>query len=108
MSDSSLRVQKLIQRLQIPKYMVRLHAACLLGQMGADAKEAIPALLTLLRSEDLRDRKLAAWTLGYLGAATDEEAAAALRGASQDSEESLRILAASALERIGMATRPAA
>ena len=107
MNDSPLRVHKLIRRLQAPKYMMRLHAGCLLGQMGAEAKEAVPTLLSLLRSGEAPDRKLAAWTLGYLGGAA-VEATVALQTAAQDSEESVRLLAASALEKIRAATAPAA
>lgn len=106
MTDPHLRVQKLIQRLQSPEYLVRLHAGCLLGQMGPAAKEAVPVLLELLRSGGTADRKLAAWALGYVGSAA--EAAAALLAAARDSDESVRMLATSALEKIAAASQTAA
>jgi len=107
MTDPNLRVQKLIHRLQSPEYLVRLHAGCLLGQMGAAAKEAVPALLELLRSGGTADRKLAAWALGYLGRGT-AEATPALLAAARDSDESVRMLANSALEKIAATAQPAA
>jgi HEAT repeat protein len=99
MLDSTLRVQKLILRLRASKQLIRLHAGCLLGQMGPAAKDAVPHLLELLHSHDVSDRKLAAWTLGYIGRAAIE-AVPALRAATQDDNESVRLLAASALEKI--------
>jgi HEAT repeat protein len=99
MLDSTLRVQKLILRLRASKQLIRLHAGCLLSQMGPAAKDAVPHLLELLQSDSVSDRKLAAWTLGYVGRGV-AEAIAALRTATQDANESVRVLATSALEKI--------
>src|SRR6516165_9023454 len=35
--------------------------------MGPEAREAVPTLLQLLHEESAQNRKLAAWTLGYIG-----------------------------------------
>lgn len=108
MLDPVLRVQKLIRRLHAPKQLVRLHAGCLLGQMGPSAQEAVPTLLELLRSDNVADRKLAVWTLGRIGQGAIG-ALPALKEAARDGDESTRVLAAAALEKIDAGRlRPAA
>lgn len=107
MSDLDLRVQKYIQRLQSSDETVRLHAGCRLGQLGASAKVAVPALLELLRSASVSDRKLAAWTLGYIGLGAIE-ATPALLQASRDDDQGVRWMVASALEKIAPSTNRAA
>jgi HEAT repeat protein len=99
MLDPVLRVQKLIRRLHASKQLVRLHAGCLLGQMGPAAQEAVPALLELLQSDSVADRKLAVWTLGRIGQGA-VGALPALQEAARDGDESTRILATAALEKI--------
>jgi len=102
MLDPVVRVQKLIRRLHASKQLVRLHAGCLLGQMGPPAQQAVPALLELLRSDSVADRKLAVWTLGRIGWGA-VEALPALQEAARGGDESTRILAAAALEKIDAA-----
>jgi len=67
----------------------------------------VTLLLESLRSGDTADRKLAAWALGYLGRSA-AEAAPALLAAVRDSDESVRMLATSALEKIAAASPTAA
>jgi HEAT repeat protein len=75
--------------------------------MRAAAQEAVPTLLQLLRSDLVSDRKLAAWTLGYIGLGA-VEAAPALLQASRDDDQGVRWMAATALEKIAPSTHRAA
>src|SRR5689334_5770623 len=92
MTDPNARLQKLIRRLRSTDELKRIHAGLLLGRMGAAAKEAVPALLELLKDGSVQNRKLAAWTLGYLGPGA-VEAIPALLVAVRDSNEGVRMLA---------------
>jgi HEAT repeat protein len=64
-TDPDARLQKLIRRLKSVDELKRIHAGLVLGRMGA--REAVPTLLELLQDENAQKRKLAAWTLGYIG-----------------------------------------
>jgi HEAT repeat protein len=66
--------------------VVRLNAGIVLGGMGSEAREAVPALVQLLQAGEVPDRKLAALTLGYLGPAA-AEAVPALLLAARDADE---------------------
>jgi HEAT repeat protein len=67
--------------------------------MGAEARVAVPTLLELLHEECAQNRKLAAWTLGYIGRGA-VEAIPALLVAVRDSDEGVRTMAREALEKI--------
>jgi HEAT repeat protein len=67
--------------------------------MGPQAKEAVPTLLELLHDASVPNRKLAAWTLGYIGQGA-AEAIPALLVAVRDSNEGVRQMAHEALEKI--------
>src|SRR5262249_27889237 len=53
-------VEELVQKLKDPRQVVRIHAATVLGSMGEKAQPAVPALLNLLQTGDIHERKLAA------------------------------------------------
>jgi HEAT repeat protein len=95
------RTQKLIQRLQHPDPVVRLHAGVVLGGMGPSAAEAVPALAALLGAEAAQDRKMAALTLGYIGPAA-AVAVPALTQALDDSDPVVGQMARLALSRVGL------
>ncbi len=106
-TDPDARLQKLIRRLKSANDAKRIHAGLLLGRMGPEAKGAVPTLLELLRDESIQNRKLAAWTLGYIG---QVEAIPALLMAVQDTNEGVRKMAREALEKFrpsGTQTRAA-
>lgn len=48
-----------------------MHAAAVLGSMGDEAEPAVPALIEMLKSDDVHDRRLAARTLGEIGPAAE-------------------------------------
>ena len=62
-------IDNLIENLQAPDQIVRIHAATILGSMGEDAEPAVPALIEMLVNGEIQDRKLAALTLGEIGPA---------------------------------------
>jgi HEAT repeat protein len=103
-SDSELRIQKLIRRLEAPDPVVRLHAAVVLGDMGVAAAEAVPTLIGLLKSDSAADRKRAAWTLGHLGAAA-APAVPILTQCLCDSDPGVRAFAEAALEKLAPASQ---
>jgi HEAT repeat protein len=98
-TDPGPRLQKLIRRLKSPHDVKRIHAGLLLGRMGPEAKEAVPALLELLHEQSAQNRKLAAWTLGYIGQGA-VEAIPALLVTIRDADEGVRKMACEALEKI--------
>jgi HEAT repeat protein len=89
----------LVSALKARDRNVRLHAVAALGEMGPQAREAVPALVEALRDVRIRDEVLKA--LGNIGSETPEAAPAYLESLRI---EGLRMLAAEKLERIG---RPA-
>ena len=105
-TDSDARLQKLIRRLKSPHDVKRIHAGLLLGRMGPEAKEAVPALLELLHEQSAQNRKLAAWTLGYIGQGA-VEAIPALLVTIRDADEGVRKMACEALDKISPSGTPA-
>ena len=105
-TDPGPRLQKLIRRLKSPHDVKRIHAGLLLGRMGPEAKEAVPALLELLQDESIQNRRLAAWTLGSIGQGA-VEAIPALRAALRDADEGVRKMACEALDKINPSGTPA-
>jgi HEAT repeat protein len=89
----------LIENLNATDQVVRVHAATILGSMGEDAEPAVSALIGLLQSENVHDRKLAALTLGEIGPAA-EEAIPSLFAAADDDDEGVSEMAEWALEEI--------
>jgi HEAT repeat protein len=106
MTNPDARLQKLIRRLKSPHDLKQIHAGLLLGRMGPEARAAVPTLLELLNDESAQNRKLAAWTLGYIGQGA-VEAIPALRVALRDSNEGVRLMAREALEKISPSGTPA-
>jgi HEAT repeat protein len=84
---------------------VRMRSAWMLGQIGAEARDAVPELICALRARD--DLRLhAAKALGAVGPPA-REALVALRAAAMDNEdEPLRDAAAEALKQIEKPTPP--
>jgi HEAT repeat protein len=70
-----------------------------LGQIGPAAKEAVPALIAVLKDEDSELRASAATALGGIGPAA-KEAVPALSVALKDKDKRVREIAASALRKI--------
>jgi len=93
----------LIQNLQAAELTIRIHAGLLLGQMGLEARPALPALLHLRNSMDVHDRRLATMTLGSL-AHDLTEAVPPLLNALHDEDDAVRRLASEALEEMTPAT----
>lgn len=93
---------ELIARLKDPELVVRVHAATVLGTMGEEAVEAVPALMDLLASEEVQDRRVAALALGGIGPDA-AEAIDALVEAANDEDERLADLASWALEQVDLA-----
>jgi HEAT repeat protein len=97
--DQETHLQRLIRRLKARDFLVRLHAGLALCSLGPEAREAVPAVIELLQSETVSDRKMAAWTLGYIGREV-AEALLALRQALHDVDLGVRARAAEALQKI--------
>jgi HEAT repeat protein len=74
--------------------------------MGPEARAAVPTLLQLLHEESAPNRKLAAWTLGYIGQGA-VEAIPALLVARRDSNEGVRKMVCEALDKINPSGTPA-
>jgi HEAT repeat protein len=98
-------VAALVEALNDENLHVRKLAALALGDVGPAAQSAIPALVnTLLHDHEASVRRRAAIALGEIGA---EEAIPALLQASQDSNETVRRVAASVLKEIQQTQRAA-
>jgi HEAT repeat protein len=98
-----LSVEQLVEMLQYPDPVVRIHAAFVLGTMGEDALPALPILFDMLKFGDVQDRKLAATTLGQIGPVASEAVPALLEAANEDEDEGDSVLAMWALEEIDLA-----
>lgn len=98
-----LSVEKLVEMLQYPDPVVRIHAAFVLGTLEDDALPALPILIEMLKFGDVQDRKLAATTLGQIGPVASESVPALLEVANEDEDESVSDMAMWALEQIDLA-----
>lgn len=77
---------------------VRLEALVTLGQIGAGAKAAVPAVVALAENDEFKDVRYAAvYALGQIG--VDGSATAALRKGMKSDDEFLRTICAWALAR---------
>ncbi|HMF17130.1 MAG TPA: HEAT repeat domain-containing protein, partial [Gemmataceae bacterium] len=99
-------VPALIEALENTDHVVRNHAAQALGEIGADAKAAIPGLKKLMLAEDAAEKgtlNLAADALGKIG----KDAIGALNDALKDNRENVRVVSLAALGRVGAPAVPA-
>jgi len=96
------QVERLIRELQDSDSDIRSIAAVTLGEIGPEAKDAIPALIQLLQDQDAEGfaRANAALALGQIGEGT-EDAMSVLIQALRDQDKYVRRDAAGALEEIG-------
>ncbi|MBN1672353.1 MAG: HEAT repeat domain-containing protein [Kiritimatiellae bacterium] len=92
-------VPALVKELQDANIGVRLEVTRLLGEMGADAGAAVPAIADLLAAESQRERSAAAKALG--GIPGERAAVQALTGALKDSNLAVRSDACRALGNHG-------
>ena len=96
------QVERLIKELQDPDSDVRSIAAVTLGEIGSEAKDAVPALIQLLQDQDAEGfvRANAALALREIGPEA-KDAVPALIQALQDQDKYVRRDAAGALGKIG-------
>ena len=96
------QVERLIRELQDSDSDIRSIAAVTLGEIGPEAKDAIPALIQLLQDQDAEGfaRANAALALGQIGERA-EDAMSVLIQALRDQDKYVRRDAAGALEEIG-------
>ena len=78
---------------------MRANAAQALGKIGPAAKDAVPALIAVVKDERSSIHEEAVNTLGEIGPAA-AEAELALRDAVKDKDPNVRTAAARALRRI--------
>jgi HEAT repeat protein len=98
---AGLTIPQWIERLKDADQVVRIHAATVLGSIGAAAEPSVPALLDMLTNGGVHDRKLAALTLGEIGPAA-QEAIPALLDAANDEDDDLSEMSLWALEEIDL------
>lgn len=98
-NDSNLSVENLVEKLQAFGQVVRVYAATLLGSLGEAAAETIPALVHMLETGDVPDRRVAVLALREIGPVA-HEAIPALLVAARDKDELVAEMAAQALERL--------
>ncbi len=89
----------LIKLLEAENQFARGYATAELGEMGADAAEAVPGLVKVLSDADINNRWSAAWALGEIGAARPEVTAALVK-ALGDSQVRMRLQAGDALAKL--------
>ena len=96
------QVERLIRELQDSDSDIRSIAAVTLGEIGPEAKDAIPALIQLLQDQDAEGfaRANAALALGQIGEGA-KDAMSVLIQALRDLDKYVRRDAAGALEEIG-------
>jgi HEAT repeat protein len=105
--DPSKLVPPLIESLRKdPDERVRRAAAASLGEVGAPATEAIPALMEALNGNDLESRRYACSSLGSLGRAA-ADAVPALISALNDPDRDLQYRVLVSLAKIGTQAAPA-
>jgi len=98
-------IAELEKMLDDPDTTTQVQGAFGLGQHGAEAAPAVPALVRALHSPESLVRERAAWALGQIGVA--DEAVPALAVTLSDSVWTVRRQAALALGQIGAPARAA-
>jgi len=93
-------IEYIIKALEYEDTYVRDSAAEALGEIGPDAKNAIPTLIDLLQDREVYVRKSAANALGEIGPYANE-AVPALITALEDEDSWVRVYTAEALGKIG-------
>jgi HEAT repeat protein len=81
--------------------LVREHAAEALGDIGPEAKEAVPPLIEVLKDKEPRVRRDAARSLGQIGPAA-KVAAPQLAALLKDEDANVREAAARALRQLAV------
>lgn len=99
----SNEVARWMKQLQSSQASERKTAAEALGKLGAQAKDAIPALADALKDEDNEVKYAAAHALGQTRMAHPQVAVGALTRSLKDQDVEMRIAAAKALGNMGMA-----
>jgi HEAT repeat protein len=104
--DKTEEVIKLVKQLRDKDEFVRLKAAKALGKLGADAKDALPALTDALKDEDADVRAVAKQAVATISDALDttkkKDSLAKLErhlNASKDADEAVRMKAAGGLAK---------
>ena len=92
-------VEELLLKLKDTDEDVRIFAALQLGSLGEYAQPSVPALIELLGSQDVIERRVAALTLGQIGVAASE-AVPLLVDALEDADEVVQQFAVAALFKI--------
>ncbi len=95
-----------VRKLKDRDRYVRMHAVAALGQMGPEARSAVPALTEALADRDESIRQWAAYALGQIGPAA-RAALPALREALGDANTFARLKAAEALWALAPQEEPA-
>ena len=93
-----VRIPALVKALSDPNWKIQVLAAYRLGQMGAGARAAIPALTETMSNANPDIRFTVAKALGNIGS---EAAVPALTQALQDKDENVRMATAEALDKLG-------
>jgi HEAT repeat protein len=99
------KLSELISQLGESPFDLRLYAAIEIGKRGEKAKEAIPALVKLLKSADARDRLLALHALQEIGPSA-KDALPALKQLGEDKSPRIREKAEEAMAAIEGKTLP--
>lgn len=81
-----MSIESLIANLRHEDPLTRIHAALALGALGEEAVDAVPALIDLLESGTIQDRRVAAMTLGEIGPVASEAIPALAVAASSEDE----------------------
>lgn len=99
-------LRELIAKLKDTDSDVRRAAAKELGELGPEAKTAVPDLIRVMRDKDLFVRRFAAEALGNVGPDA-KKAIPALAAAMTDERKEVQIAAVDALGKIGSESIPA-
>jgi HEAT repeat protein len=92
-------VPTIVKALKFPE--VRMAAMAVLGRIGQSAKEAVPALVDVVKSSDVRERRQALLSLGAMGPAARAAVPAATQ-AVRDADPNVRYAACYALGKMGV------
>jgi len=106
--DVAERIDMLIKQLKGKDKSERSSAAFALGEIGAEAKAAVPALIKALeQDQDENVRGFAAIALGRIKAETKEAVPALIKAMEHDPDENVRVHAAYGLGEIGAEAKAA-